>query len=191
MRRRNRRPFRPIRRKQIHTTEPTQDHQPKAATHRLETYLSDTSSPIRSELAPFDAAFFSPPEVLTSHTRTVQSSPPLTSSEDSELKDNEVIGWVWPLIVLISWPCNMSQSLIVRSCASGRTSQQLTLQGRERNSHALARYRPFGLMARQSTASLWPKKTRTHSPRWTSHSRQVLSLDPVARYSEFGWNFKH
>lgn len=67
-------------------------------------HLSDISSPLSKELAPFDAAFFNPPAVLTSHTRTVQSNPPLTSVEDSALNDNEVIGWVWPVIVLISWP---------------------------------------------------------------------------------------
>jgi hypothetical protein len=29
------------------------------------------------------------------------------------------------------------------------------------------------------------------APRWTSHSRHELSLEPVARYSEFGWNLTH
>jgi hypothetical protein len=125
VRRRNRRPFRPIRREQVHAVEAHSSISSVRRRRSLGTYLSETSSPIRRELAPFDAAFFSPPEVLTSHTRTVQSSPPLTSVDDSELKESDVIGWVWPLIVLISWPCSMSQSLIVRSCAVRMTSQRM------------------------------------------------------------------
>lgn len=41
------------------------------------------------------------------------------------------------------------------------------------------------------TASVWPKKSRIQAPRWTSHKRHELSFDPVARYSEFGWNLTH
>lgn len=56
----------------------------------------------------------------------------------------------------------------------------------ERDVHALARYLPSGDTAMLVIGPEWPRKTRMHVPLCTSHNRQVISLDPVARYSEFG-----
>lgn len=36
--------------------------------------------------------------------------------------------------------------------------------------------------------TLLPAISLTHWPLWMSHSRQVLSCDPVAKYWPFGWN---
>lgn len=56
---------------------------------------------------------------------------------------------------------------------------------------ALASVFPSGLMAIVVTASVWPRNNRTHAPRCTSHRRHVLSILPVARYNELGWNLTH
>lgn len=116
----------------------------------------------------------------TSHTRTVASELPETRTVDSALNESEWIEEVWPVIDLILRPEPRSQRLIVKSSAA-RMGQARLAGGRERNVPALARYRPSGDMAIVETAPRWPTKTRTQVPFWTSQSRQVRSLDPVAR----------
>jgi len=57
----------------------------------------------------------SPPVPLTSQQRTVQSEPPLTSTEDSALKARLYIDAVCPVIFLIRRPEPRSHRLMARS----------------------------------------------------------------------------
>lgn len=77
---------------------------------------------------------------------------------------------VWPVNFLIRLPDAISQSMI------------------DLSSPADAIKRPLGETATVLIEPVWPVNTRTQEPVWTSHRREVRSLEPVTIYLELGWN---
>ena len=54
---------------------------------------------------------------------------------------------------------------------------------------AVASLFPVLLKVASNTSSLWPLKVSIHYPEATSHSLQVLSIDPVKQYSPVKSNY--
>lgn len=144
---------------------------------------------------PFGCDLFGePPALLTSQHLTVQSAPPLTRRLDSALNAREYIDAVWPVIFFIRRPLPRSHRLIAKSSPTKRNTYYIriiTLEEVEIDIPAVASVLPSGLNAIVETMFWCPMKTRTQFPRCTSQRRAVRSLDPVARYSELGWNRTH